>query len=128
MKKVILFAFAAVFSFSLTACGGGGGGDQSSPEGVVKMVFAAASSGDLSSLKDLCDPQGENDGDTRRICESADKNPDEFKEYFAKGKINGESTVEGERAEVPFLFGPDGTKEESMRVIKRGDKWYLYSF
>lgn len=128
MKNFVLFAFAAVFSLSLTACGGGGGGDQSSPEGVVKMVFAAASSGDMSSLKDLCDPNGENDGDTRRICESADTKPEEFTEFFSKGKVNGDATVNGDKAEVPFLFGPDGTKEETMNVVKRGDKWYLMSF
>ena len=102
--------------------------DQSTPEKVVEAVFNAAKSGDIDHLKGLCDPKGENDGDTKRICELTEADAAEFIEYFKNGKVNGKAVIEGDMATVPILFGPERKTEESMKVIKRGDKWYLYSF
>src|SRR5690606_35866799 len=94
--------------------------DFTQPQSVVSAIFHAASTGELEALAGLCDPMKENDGDTRRICEVAaadEAGQAEFKSYFAAGKLNGEPQVEGDRAEVPFLFGPDGTREETMVLV-----------
>ena len=103
-----------------------------SPESVVQVIFDAAKSGDFASLKNLCDPLGENDGDTQGICDLAtdDTNREEFVQYFATGRISGDAQIspEGDRAEVPFLFGPDGDREETMELINRDGQWYLFGF
>jgi len=127
MKKALFFLFAfmvflctqTVMSLEI---------DQSTPEKVVEAVFQAAKSGDISHLKGLCDPEGENDGDTKRICELTEADAAEFFEYFKNGKVNGKAEIDGEMAAVPILFGPEGKTQETMNVVKRGDKWYLYSF
>lgn len=104
--------------------------DQSDPAKVVQVVFDAAQTQSFAALAGLCDPQGENDEDTAMICAitpgHADK--DSFVTYFAKGKVNGEVTVSGDRAQVPFLFGPDGDQQETMSLIRRDGKWYLLEF
>ncbi len=44
--------------------------DFTDPEAVTTAIFEAARTGDDSELASLCDPLGENDGDTRQyICE-----------------------------------------------------------
>jgi hypothetical protein len=52
----------------------------------------------------------------------------EFVEYFAQGKLNGQAIINGNQAEVPFLYGPDGTDAETMDLIQRDGQWYLYGF
>lgn len=127
-KMTMMFAVLAL-AFGMSACGGGGG-DQSTPSGTVQILFDAASSKDFAALGNLCDPKGENDGDTRSICALAtdDADAEEFVEYFSKGKISGDAVIEGNKAEVPFLFGPDGKREETMRLVQRDGKWYLSAF
>ncbi|MEM7059172.1 MAG: hypothetical protein AAF557_16425 [Pseudomonadota bacterium] len=105
--------------------------DFTSPEAVTTAIFEAAQTGDSSALATLCDPRGENDGDTQEyICEmtAGSANWDEYVSYFAKGKLNGPAEVNGLKAKVPFLFGPDGTDKETMNLIQRDGKWYLSSF
>lgn len=131
MKTLIcsLFIVATVF----TACKGksGSGDAQSTPAGTANIIFDAAKSGDYSKLKTLCDASLDQDTDSKKICEVADgdeKLKNSFKEYFAKGKVVGEATVEGDNAEVKILFGPDGTKDETFKMKKKDGKWYLMSF
>jgi hypothetical protein len=104
--------------------------DHSDPAAVTQAIFDAASTGDSSMLASLCDPEGKNDGDTRWICEITPNAYGwaEFVNYFKFAKLNGEVKVQGDRAAVPFLFGPNGTQEETMLLIKRNGKWYLFSF
>ena len=133
MKKIIyLFLISAA---ALIACNGasgsGSGGDQTTPTGVANMVFDAAKSGDYSKLKNLCDDSLEPDGDSKKVCGVADGDDEYkkmFKEYFSKGKVVGEATIEGDDAKVNILFGPDGTKEETFNMKKKDGKWYLMSF
>ena len=103
-----------------------------SPEGVVLSIFEAARTGDFTGLAGLCDPLGENDGDTQMICDLAtdDTNREEFIAAFSTGTVIGDAVValSGDRAEVPFLFGPDGDEEETMELVKRNDRWYLLGF
>lgn len=100
------------------------------PTAVLQAVFDAAAVGDFAALQTLCDPQGENDGDTQMICDAATDtaNRNDIVEFFANGKINGQAQISGNKAQVPFLFGPDGQKEETMELINRNGQWYLFSF
>lgn len=104
--------------------------DFTDPVKVVQAIFDAAKNENFAVLASLCDPKGENDGDTRRICSVAtdSKISDEFVLWFSKGKVTGKALIEDDRARVPFVFGPDGKKKEEMNLIKRDGRWYLYSF
>ena len=102
---------------------------QSDPAEVLKAVFRAAKSGDYRGLAALC--SGEGDGDVKRICDienQPEAKQEEFKSYFETGKIVGEPQIEGSEAKVKFTFGPDGTKNEEMNLVKKDGKWYLSSF
>ena len=104
--------------------------DQADPIAVLQAVFDAARTGDLSHLPSLCDPNGENDGDTRDICTlttDSDK-LEEFKQWFSSARIEGEAQIKGDSAAIAFVFGPNGDRKEEMNLIKRADKWYLSSF
>lgn len=102
--------------------------DFTDPASVLQAVFDSARLSDYSQLAGLCDPQGENDSDTALICEitAGHTNEDDFIEYFGQGHINGEVVINGDRAELPFLFGPDGDQEETMIFILRDGQWYLF--
>lgn len=98
------------------------------PENVVNAVFTAARTGDVGKLSLLCDPAGTGDGDVKDICAVKNVSEKDFAVYFKNGKISGTVKTDGMMAEIPILFGPDGTKPETMMLKKVGDKWYLESF
>ncbi len=107
--------------------------DQSKPEAVVRAIFAAAKSGDFTSLKVLLPPSGKCDGDVKNVCgvdEANDKGKAEFRAYFEKGNVTGTAEIseDGNKAAVDFLFGPTGKKPETMNLVKEDGKWYLESF
>ncbi len=97
--------------------------DQSKPEMVVQAVFDAAKSKEFAMLKGLCAPDA--DGDTKMICNIDEKTQAEFIEYFGMGKIDGAPKIEGTKAEVNILFGPDGKKKETMKLVQIEGKWFL---
>lgn len=105
--------------------------DQTDPRSVVEQVFKAAQSEDFNLVANLCDPEGEGDGDTKQICDIENSSADmqeEFVTYFKEGKVIGEPGINGNEAQVNIKFGPGGAKDETMKLIKRGDNWYLLSF
>lgn len=104
--------------------------DFTDPTSVLQAVFTAAQTENFAVLSGLCDPLGESDDDTAMICAITDDHPDKdmFIEYFATGKVNGDAVINGDRAEVPFLFGPDGDREETMGFVQRDGQWYLSDF
>ena len=104
--------------------------DFADPNSVLRAVFTSARLEDFSQLAGLCDPQGENDDDTAAICAiTADhENAASFLEWFASGQITGEPVINGDRAEIPFTFGPNGDREETMTLIRRDGRWYLFDF
>lgn len=104
--------------------------DFADPKSVTASIFYAAESGETDHLKTLCDPRGENDEDTARICAMTPSSPewDDFRTQFARGRLNGEPRVSGERAALHFLFGPDGMQSETMELVRRDGRWYLSSF
>jgi hypothetical protein len=97
---------------------------QLDPVTVVEALFTAARTRDFSVLGGLCDPTG-HDGDTEAICAvgAAGADPTQFVEYFQDGRVNQPIT-----AEVAILFGPGGTREESMRLSRVDGRWYLSSY
>jgi hypothetical protein len=125
--------------------------DQSDPKSVVNAIFYAARSGEYDILENLCDPNGDGDGDTKRICALTDlkrqsslygetddmaKVFKEFNETFnlasVFGQISYDSLDNGDKiANVPFMFnhpGGENRSSEVMRLVEREGKWYLYSF
>lgn len=100
----------------------------SSPEALVCVLFEAAKIRDFNLLYELCDPFGENDSNTKDICNLSGELEEPFVEYFKNGKLSGKAIINGDEAEVPFTFGPDGSTEETMICIRRDGKWYLYRF
>lgn len=105
--------------------------DAGDPVSVMNAVFAVAR-GDAPTtlLAELCDPAAKNDADTRRICAYADgfDADGEFPMFFAEGKINGDAEIREDTADVPFLYGPNGSDVETMKMIRREGKWYLFQF
>lgn len=104
--------------------------DHADPAAVVATLFAAAKSNNSMILSGLCDPKGENDGDTKDICSLTTKSPkwSEFVEYFQDGSVAGEPSIDGETASVPIKFGPGGARDETVKLVKRDNGWYLSSF
>lgn len=101
------------------------------PLALVEELFAVAESGEFKKLAGMCDPEGKNDKDTRRICELADgkeKRKKEFVKYFTNASVDGDPIIEGEEAKVNILFGPNGEKKETLNLVQREGKWYLSSF
>ena len=115
-----------------TAAAATGDIDLTNPVAVVQAVFAAAATGEFDTLPGLCDPIGENDGDTQDICNLAtdEANRSSFVETFVTGQITGgvQLSEDGSQIEIDFLFGPNGQREETMTLINRDGKWYLYSY
>ena len=129
MKSTIT---AFVIILMATACGNSNTNNQADPQAspgaVAEAIFEAARSGSFSSLPALIDPDA--DGDSKRIAEAAtnEQTGTDFQLYFSKGKVSGEPTVNGDKASVNILFGPDGTREETLEMVRKNGKWYLVSF
>jgi len=103
--------------------------DQSSPTPVLEAVFAAARSGQLARLTALAASTA--DGDVESVCGVSTASPEireSFRTHFAKGKIIGKPRLDGNRAEIDFLFGPDGRKKETMHLVRENGLWFLESF
>ena len=108
-----------------------GAPDQSTPEGTLATVFAAAKSGDLASLKALVPAAGDLDGDVERIRKVADADKaaqKEFSEWFGAGKVVGKARVEDDTADIDFTFGPKGSRSDTMNLVRKDGKWFLDSF
>jgi len=102
---------------------------QSGPIDVVRAIFKAAKSGDYSEVSGICADDA--DKDAKMICEiesQSEETQQKFKDEFSKGKVTGDAEINGNEASVKIMFGPDGDKEETMMLTKKGKKWYLSSF
>jgi len=137
MKKFSILRINLVLLFSLTfnlAIGQtqtDNTQNQSDPSWVVNQLFEAANNGDYTILEKLCDPMEEGDGDTKTICglaSASEKVKTEFATYFKAGKIVGEPEINDNTASVPFKFGPNGERDETMNLVQREGLWYLSSF
>jgi hypothetical protein len=124
--------------------------DFKDPKSVVNSLFYSAQTRDFEVLQCLCDPFGENDGDTRSLCSlsslmaqisefggnaATQQAVNQFVETFQLGRISGQITfeeVDGNKfANVPFYHNHPGgpsRSNESMKLINRYGNWYFYSF
>ena len=153
MKRIVLFSIYILY----LSCYGIPAQDNSvytidykDPSSVVNAIFYAAKSRNYSILSGLCDPQGKNDKDTRWICsiyykstqmepmEVAETNIEMIKQFvrlFEKGFINGKISFEkdeegNELSLVPIWInhpGGESRSNETMVLIKRESRWYLFS-
>ncbi len=101
---------------------------QESPRAVAETIFNTAKSGNYDALASLIDSEA--DSDSKMIAQAAvdKKIQEEFKTHFKNGKIVGDPVINGDKASVNILFGPDGDKEETFEMVKREGRWYLQSF
>ena len=98
---------------------------------MVNYLFEAARSWDFSKLRNLCDPYGENDGDTRAMCLVEMQPRDiqsQFVENFKNARIMGEPKIYGESAEIEIATGSSSNYLQKIQLINRMGKWYLLSF
>jgi len=104
--------------------------DFTDPVAVVQALFDAAATENFSALSQLCDPLDENDGDTEDICAITDDHPlrDEYVQLLSTGKVEGDPLIDIGFASVHFSFGPNNSRSETMRLVLRDGRWYLYSF
>ncbi len=126
-KRTLLSLFVLIAFFA--ACKTGSKADMTTPKGTAESIFSAAKSGDFSHLKEAISETA--DSDCKKIGEVSGGDTSlqkSFKEYFAKGTVVGDPTIEGETAKVNIKFGPDGTKEETFNMVKKDGKWLLESF
>lgn len=128
MKKSLLIFFSILFTFSCDSKDKKL--DLTKAENVLNEVFIAARTNNFSNLDKLCDPLGKGDNDTKMICslakEKNDKNIKEFIKAFKNAEIKGNTLYKNGYALVPFLFY--NGKQEKMKLVKRNNKWYLFSF
>lgn len=100
-----------------------------SPRGLAMTIFGIAKHGNLAELAAVADPV-DADGDAKQIANVSKASAGEqaeFKSVFANAKVVVE-TIDGDKAQVEILFGPDATKKETFEMVKRDGKWYLQSF
>lgn len=116
--------------------------NRKTPEKVMQALFKAAKKENPKFLKNLCPPDQSNDGDTECLCalepsyvphgcdeDSNNRLPfEEFVKYFKDGRLNGPIEIKEDRAAVPFLFGPNASRKETMNMIRIEGNWYLSSF
>jgi hypothetical protein len=111
----------------------------SSPESVMETIFNSAKSGEVGVLKFLLPPNDECDGDCKALCNPGNERMrdelrgnyitlENYKYSFSKAKIIGSPNLNGEEANVNFVFGPNLERNETMNLQKINGKWYLKSF
>ncbi|MFK8044857.1 MAG: hypothetical protein AB8B72_05140 [Crocinitomicaceae bacterium] len=104
---------------------------KNSPKWLLKQVFKAAKSGDFSILSKLCDPIGELDTETQRLCDVENTPPaaqKDFVKYFENGKISSDAMINGDSATVQILFGYENNASALINFVKRDGTWYMSSF
>ena len=126
MKSTIILL--AMTTTILLACGGGAKDAQSDPRAVAEAIFDAAKSGEFQGLAVLIDSEADNDSKMIAQVATDAKLQEDFKKHFSKGKVAADPTVNGDKASVNILFGPDGTTEETFEMVRKAGKWYLVSF
>jgi hypothetical protein len=105
--------------------------DQSTPQATLQSLFKMARTQDYSQIHKLCDPEKEGDGDVKRICNLMNEPKISKEEIYLNMRlayILGHAEYRENMARVPFKFGIKCNETEEMVLVKRGAKWYLYSF
>ena len=104
---------------------------QKDPASVMKYIFESAKKGDFSNFRNLCDPYGEYPNELNQICFAEmmmDKQQAKLKADLENGRIIGKASINGDKAEVEFAFGPSSNQLEKMEMVNRNGLWYLGGF
>lgn len=104
--------------------------DFGDPKSVTAALFWAAAHDDDTHLASLCDPAGENDAETARVCGLRRGAPDwaAFRAAFAEATLNGEPRISGDRASIYLVYGAGRAETETMELVRREGRWYLFEF
>lgn len=104
--------------------------DQSQPLPVLQAIIDVARTGQAARLQNLCDPLHQNDLDCQRICDqwTGFDPQSSYALYFRDAQIIGSPAILGDTANVPLRYGPAQIHLDTLRLIRRQDKWYLFSF
>lgn len=105
--------------------------NQSDPKWVMSQVFKAAKSNNMGLISNLCDPLGQGNADAKSLCELSAAPPNikqEFINNFKLGQVVGKPVILGDKATVTFMWGPQGNKPKTMKMVNRKGKWYLSSY
>jgi len=100
------------------------------PKKVVEQLILAAKNEDFSKLQYLLDPYGEFDEDVFQVCYSYinEEGKQEFVETFENARIMNEYEYGPDKAGIEIAFGSSSNKLETLKLIRRMDRWYLSSF
>lgn len=101
---------------------------QCNPKDLAEAIFLAAQSGNYKCLASFIDADADNDCKRIVLAVSDSGTSKQFQKYFSKGKVIAEPIVNGDKAYINILFGPDGTQEETFELVRKDNKWYLHSF
>ena len=128
LRAALLFPFVLL---AFQACGAEAAvkADQSSPKALAESIFTAARSGKFAGLEGIAATSASAESkDLAGVGKAEAKKQESFREHFAKAKVNGEAKVEGDKAQVPVMCGPDGTKAQTLKMVKVNGVWYLEGF
>jgi len=128
MYKTI-FLTLAISSTLFAACGNSKPADaQGNPRDLAEAIFRAAKTGNTEGLGQLIDVEADKDSKMIAQASSNTEIREQFLKYFANGKVKDDPVINGERASVNILFGPDGNQVETFEMVRKEGKWYLVSF
>lgn len=128
MKRII---FLPVILFVMTtACKSKAPDDpHKSPKDVAETIFYLIDNEKYDGLPDLIDAEADTDGKELGNLKSADGTKQkQAREYFKGAKISGDPVINGDKASVKVKLGHNGAFEETFKMVKKNDKWYLQSF
>lgn len=104
--------------------------DHTRPDAVVDAIFRTVEDGQMARLVGLCDPEGSNDENTRRLCAMRYSDKAAFLELFERARVAGPAVLsaDGHTAQVPIMYGRDGKQPATVVVVQRPSGWFLLSY
>lgn len=108
------------------------------PEEVVQIIFEAARANKPEMLDGLCPPSKTNDKNTDCICaqyglytpHACDEEVswNDYVQEYQGGGIVTAAFIEGNTAEVDFIYNDDEIINQTMHLVKEDTLWYLHHF
>ncbi|MEQ9062787.1 MAG: hypothetical protein RIE58_01325 [Vicingaceae bacterium] len=103
---------------------------QDRPKAVIEQLILFAKNKDYSKLRYMMDPYGEYDEDIFWLCFSylSEDGKKAFVDAFENARIMNEYEYGPTNAGIEVAIGSSSNRLETIKLIKRFDKWYLQSF
>ena len=104
--------------------------DRSSPEAAAQTMLTAIVNRDYDVLPSVCDPAGEVLANVAFMCAMTADDPNEgmFYSAWSVAGIDGETTIDGDRAKVPISFDLETGNGTPFDFVERDGSWYLVGF